>query len=377
MIPILDLVRQHRQLRPELERAIGGVLDAGSFINGPNVKAFEEEVARYIGVPYAVGLNSGTDALYLALRALDIGPGDEVITTPFTFVATTEAIGMVGATPVFADIDPATYNIDPQAITAAITPRTKAIIPVHLYGLPAPMYEINAIARKHHLAVIEDCAQSIGAAIGGVRTGAFGTIGAFSFFPSKNLGACGDGGMLVTSDEQIAERVRRLRAHGAAVKYYHDELGVNSRLDELQAAILRVKLAHLERWIERRRTIAAWYTVELARLTGIALLLSRPHGCVRHAYHQFTIRILDEQRDRVARELRERGVQTMIYYPVPLHLQAVHAGLHLRPGEFPRSEKAAREVLSLPMFPELRDTEIDRVVLSLERSLQTRSLAVS
>ena len=370
MIPILDLVRQHRQLRPELERAIGGVLDAGSFINGPNVKALEDEIARYIGVPYAVGLNSGTDALHLALRALDVGPGDEVITTPFTFVATTEAIGMVGATPVFADIDPATLNIDPRAIEAAMTHRTKAIIPVHLYGLPAPMDEINAVAAKHQVAVIEDCAQSIGSTLGGVRTGALGTMGAFSFFPSKNLGACGDGGMIVTRDEQLAERVRRLRAHGAAVKYYHDELGVNSRLDELQAAILRVKLPHLEEWIERRRTVAAWYTVELGRLSGISLPLSRPQQTLRHVYHQFTIRIHDEQRDRVARDLRERGVQTMVYYPVPLHLQAVHASLHLHQGAFPHAELAAREVLSLPMFPEIRDTEVDRVVSSLEKSVK-------
>lgn len=374
MIPILDLTRQHRQLRRQLERAFGEVLDAGAFINGPNVKALEEEVARYIGVPYAVGLNSGTDALHLALRALDIGPGDEVITTPFTFIATTEAIGMVGATPVFVDIDPATFNIDPRAIEAAITPRTKAIIPVHLYGLPAPMDEISTVAVKHHLAVVEDCAQSIGSTIGGMRTGALGTIGAFSFFPSKNLGACGDGGMIVTTDERLAERVRRLRAHGAAVKYYHDELGVNSRLDELQAAILRVKLPHLEEWIERRRTVAAWYTVELGRLSGIALPVSRPQQAVRHVYHQFTIRVLDDQRDRVARDLRERGVQTMIYYPVPLHLQTVHADLHLREGAFPHAEQAAREALSLPMFPELRDTEIDHVVSSVERSVKRQSV---
>ncbi len=374
MIPILDLTRQHRQLRPELERVFGEVLDAGAFINGPNVKALEEEVARYIGVPYAVGLNSGTDALHLALRALDIGPGDEVITAPFTFVATTEAIGMVGATPVFVDIDPATFNIDPLAIEAAITPRTKAVIPVHLYGLPAPMDEINVVAAKHHLAVIEDCAQSIGSTLRGVRTGALGTIGAFSFFPSKNLGACGDGGMIVTADEQLAERVRRLRAHGAAVKYYHDELGLNSRLDELQAALLRVKLPHLEEWIERRRTVAAWYTVELGRLPGIGLPPSGPQQIVRHVYHQFTIRILDDQRERIARELRERGVQTMVYYPVPLHLQAVHANLHLREGEFPHSERAAREVLSLPMFPELRDTEVDHVVSSLEKSVKRQSV---
>ena len=376
MIPILDLTRQHRQLRPQLERAIGEVLDSGSFINGPNVKALEEEIAAYIGASHAVGLNSGTDALHLALRALDIGPGDEVITTPFTFVATTEAIGMVGATPVFVDIDPATLNIDAAAVEAAVTPRTKAIIPVHLYGLPAAMSEINAVAAKYHVAVIEDCAQSIGSTYRGVRTGAIGTIGAFSFFPSKNLGAAGDGGMIVTNDEQLAERVRRLRAHGAAVKYYHDELGVNSRLDELQAAILRVKLPHLEEWIERRRTVAAWYTVELGRLAGISLPVGGPPQTVRHVYHQFTIRVLDGQRDRVARDLRERGVQTMIYYPVPLHLQAVHGSMRLQEGAFPHAEKAAQEVLSLPMFPELRDTEVDRVVSSVEKAVKQQSVMV-
>ncbi|MBV8285122.1 MAG: DegT/DnrJ/EryC1/StrS family aminotransferase [Candidatus Eremiobacteraeota bacterium] len=374
MIPILDLTRQHKQLEPELERAIRGVLEGGAFINGRNVAAFEEELAGYLGAAHAVGLNSGTDALHLALRALDIGPGDEVITTPFTFVATTEAIGMVGATPVFADIDPETLNIDPRAVAAAITPRTRAILPVHLYGLPAAMDEIIAIAREHSLAVIEDCAQSIGATIGGTRTGTIGTVAAFSFFPSKNLGACGDAGAVVTNDEQLAERVRRLRAHGAAVKYYHDELGVNSRLDELQAAILRVKLPYLDGWIERRRTIAAWYTVELGRLRGITLPVGRPRQAVRHVYHQFTVRVAD--RDRVARDLRERGVGTMIYYPVPLHLQGVHAGLRLGEGSFPNAEAAAREVLSLPMFPELRDTEVDRVVSSVERVLAPQSALV-
>jgi dTDP-4-amino-4,6-dideoxygalactose transaminase len=364
MIPICDLTRQHHQLRPELERVFGEVLERGAFINGPNVAAFEDELARYLSVPHAVGLNSGTDALHLALRALDIGPGDEVITTPFTFVATTEAIAMVGATPVFADIDPATFNIDAQAIAAAVTPRTRAVIPVHLYGLPAPMDEICRVAGRHQLAVVEDCAQSIGATIGGSFTGAFGTIGAFSFFPSKNLGACGDAGAVVTKDAALADRVRRLRAHGAAVKYYHDELGVNSRLDELQAAILRVKLRHVEGWIERRRTIAAWYTVALRRL-GIATPSELRPQSARHVYHQFTVRIAHE-RDRIARAMRESGVGTMVYYPVPLHLQRVNAALGLREGAFPEAERAAREVLSLPMFPELRDTEIDRVVSALE-----------
>jgi dTDP-4-amino-4,6-dideoxygalactose transaminase len=364
MIPICDLTRQHQQLRPELNKVFAEVLDRAAFINGPNVAAFEEELAGYLDAPNVVGLNSGTDALHLALRALDIGPGDEVITTPFTFVATTEAIAMVGAMPVFADIDPATFTIDPAAVAAAVTPRTRAVIPVHLYGLPAAMDELLSVARRHQLAVVEDCAQSIGATIGERFTGTLGTIGALSFFPSKNLGACGDAGAVVTTDSALAERVRRLRAHGAAVKYYHDEIGVNSRLDDLQAGILRVKLRHLEHWIERRRTIAAWYTVALGRLGIIAS--SEPQG-VRHVYHQFTVRIPD--RDRVAPMMRESGVQTMIYYPVPLHLQTVHADLGLREGAFPEAERAAREVLSLPMFPELRDTEIDHVVTSLQRVL--------
>lgn len=368
MIPVCDLKRQHHQLRPELNRAFSDVLDSGSFINGPNVTGFEDEMARYLNVAHAVGLNSGTDALHLALRALDIGAGDEVITTPFTFVATTEAIGMVGATPVFADIDPLTFNIDPKAVDTAVTPRTRAIMPVHLYGLPADMHEIMAIAKRRQLAVIEDCAQSVGARIGSSFTGTIGTIGAFSFFPSKNLGACGDGGMIVTGDSELAARVRRLRAHGAAVKYYHDELGLNSRLDELQAAILRVKLNHLEHWIERRRTIGAWYTVALGRAAGVVMPFEPGGRAVRHVYHQYTCRIL-EDRDRLGQQLRERGVQTMVYYPVPLHLQSVHANLGLREGAFPEAERAAREALSLPMFPELRDTEVDHVVTSLQNVL--------
>lgn len=363
MIPILDLTRQHQQLKLQIDRVVSDVMRAGTFINGPNVAAFEEELAAYVGVPHAVGLNSGTDALHLALRALDIGPGDEVVTTPFTFIATTEAIGMVGAKPVFADIDPQTFTIDPRAIEAAITPRTRAILPVHLYGLPADMDAIVSIARRHHLAIVEDCAQSIGATVDGRQTGSIGTIGAFSFFPSKNLGACGDGGMIVTRDRALADRVRHLRAHGAAVKYYHDELGVNSRLDELQAAILRVKLRYLDRWIERRRTIAAWYTVEFGRMPDMTVT-PIPRGR-SHVYHQFTARVGPE-RDAMARRLRERGVQTMIYYPVPLHLQRVHAELGLGEGSFPFSERAAAEVLSFPIFPELRDTEIDAVVSAVE-----------
>jgi dTDP-4-amino-4,6-dideoxygalactose transaminase len=351
-------------------RAVGDVFENGAFINGPNVKALEGEIARYVGSAHGIGLNSGTDALHLALRALDIGPGDEVITTPFTFVATTEAIGIVGAKPVFVDIDPLTYNIDPSLVEAAITPRTRAILPIHLYGHPAPMDEIMAIARKHHLAVIEDCAQAIGTRYKERLVGALGTFGCFSFFPSKNLGAYGDAGMLVTDDTDLADRARSLRGHGGRVKYYHEELGVNSRLDELQAAILRVKLPHLDDWIDNRRAVAKRYIDAFAD-SGMQLPVDPPYG--RHAYHQFTIRV--EERDRVQKELQAAGIQTMIYYPVPLHMQKVHESLGQGEGAFPHSEKAAREVLSIPMFPELKAEAQDEVI-SKTLSLSKRALPV-
>ncbi len=366
-IPILDLTRQYRSIKREIDRAVLDVLAAGVYINGSNVRALEEEIARYAGTRYAVGLNSGTDALHLALRALDIGPGDEVITTPFTFVATTEAIGMVGATPVFADIDPLTFNLDPSSIERVVTRRTRAILPVHLYGLMSGMDELLAVAARHGLPVVEDCAQAIGAQWDGRPAGSAGTIGCFSFFPSKNLGAYGDGGMLVTSDADIAARVKRLRAHGAAVKYHHDELGVNSRLDEIQAAILRVKLQHLDEWIDARRAVAARYTTSLGGLAAVETPSSPSPS--RHAYHQYTVRV--GERDAVARALERGGIQTMIYYPVPLHLQAVHASLGYGAGDFPESELAASEVLSLPMFPELEDVEIDRTIAELEAAVRS------
>jgi dTDP-4-amino-4,6-dideoxygalactose transaminase len=364
-IPILDLTRQYRAIKDEIDRAVLDVLAAGVYINGPNVRALEDEIARYAGTQHAVALNSGTDALHLALRALDIGPGDEVITTPFTFVATTEAIGMVGATPVFADIDPRTFNLDPSSIERAVTPRTRAILPVHLYGLMSGMDEVLAIAGRHGLPVVEDCAQAIGAQWEGRPAGSIGTIGCFSFFPSKNLGAYGDGGMLVTDDAEIAAHVKRLRAHGAAVKYYHDELGVNSRLDEIQAAILRVKLRHLDEWIDARRASAARYSSSLNKLSGVETP-SAPASS-RHVYHQYTVRV--GEREEVARALEQRGIQTMIYYPVPLHLQAVHASLGYGMGDFPEAETAAIEVLSLPMFPELEDAEVDRTIEALESAI--------
>jgi dTDP-4-amino-4,6-dideoxygalactose transaminase len=370
VIPICDLKEQYRTLRDQMMRAVDEVFTSGHFINGPNVKALEAEVAQYLGVKHAVALNSGTDALHLALRALDIGPGDEVITTPFTFVATTEAIGIVGATPVFVDIDPRTYNLDARQIEAAITPRTRAILPVHLYGCPAPMDEILAIAKRHHLAVVEDCAQSIGATIDGRFTGTLGQFGCFSFFPSKNLGAYGDGGMLVTDDQSLADRARSLRGHGGRVKYYHEELGVNSRLDEVQAAILRVKLPYLEAWIEKRRAAAGRYTAAFA---GSQLQVPVEPEDARHVYHQYTLRVPD--RDRVQQDLKAAGVESMVYYPVPLHLQKVHAMLGLREGAFPHSEKAAREVLSIPMFPELRPDVQQQVVDAVFAACQREAVA--
>jgi len=371
MIPILDLTEQYLSLQAELDAAVRQVLACGQFIIGPNVTAFEAEIAAYVGVPHSVGLNSGTDALALALRALDIGPGDEVITTPFSFFATSEAIAACGATPVFADIDPQTLTISASAIEAAITARSQAIVPVHLYGLPAPMNQILDVAKRHGLAVIEDCAQAIGADIDGARVGSLGDVGCFSFFPSKNLGAYGDAGMLVTRSPEIAQRVRALRAHGGEQKYHHDEVGVNSRLDELQAAILRVKLPHLDAWNRARAGVARRYRSALERIAGIAFQHEVPG--TRHVYHQFTVRIAD--RDGVRAHLAAAGIQTMVYYPLPLHLQPAHRTLGHAAGDFPEAEAAAREVLSLPMFPELGERDQDRVIGELARSIDARVVA--
>lgn len=366
MIPILDLKPQYQSLQPQMDEAILAAVRSGQYINGPNVKAFEKELAEYLGVPHAVGLNSGTDALHLALRALDIGPGDEVITVPFTFVATTEAIGIVGATPVFVDIDPVTYNMDPVEIEAKITPRTKAIIPVHLYGQPADMEAIMAIAEKHQLHVIEDCAQAIGATLNGQKVGTFGTIGCFSFFPSKNLGAYGDGGAAVTRDPELAARLVALRGHGGRVKYHHEELGVNSRLDEIQAAVLRVKLPHLEAWNAARREVAKRYNELLKDIRGV-VTPEELTGTVP-VYHQYTIRVKD--RDGIQEGMKARGVQTMVYYPVPLHLQKVHDHLGYQSGDFPISERAAREVLSLPIYPELTLEQQQQVADALRQAVE-------
>ena len=361
MIPILDSKRQYAQIGAEIEKAVCEVLRSGSYILGPNCKALETELAKYIGCNYTVTLNSGTDALHLALRALDIGAGDEVITTAFTFVATTEAIGIVGAHPVFADIDPNTFNIDPAKIEAAITPRTKAIIPVHLYGQPCDMDAIMDIAKRHNLYVIEDCCQAIGAKYKGQMVGTFGDIGCFSFYPTKNLGGMGDGGLISVNSENLKNRIIALRNHGGAVRYYHDEIGVNSRLDEIQAAILRVKLNYIDEWNSARRSHAKTYNELFASCSDIITPSElNDTYCV---YHQYTVKI--PNRDNIHKMLQEAGIGAMLYYPVPLHLQKVHAHLGFEKGMLPVTEKNTELVISLPMFPELTLEEQKTVASTL------------
>jgi dTDP-4-amino-4,6-dideoxygalactose transaminase len=316
------------------------------FILGPEVEAFEREVAAYLGVKHAVGVNSGTDALLIGMRALGIGPGDEVITTPFTFIATAEAISQVGATPVFVDIDAATCNLDVKLVERAITAHTRAILPVHLYGNAVQMDSILDCARRHGLKIVEDVAQAFGGEYGGRKLGTLGDLGAFSFFPSKTLGAFGDAGLVATDRDDLAQAARMLRAHGARKKYYNEVFGYNSRLDEVQAAMLRVKLRHIDSWIEGRRAAAARYDEMLANAAGIEILRELPGS--KHVYHQYTIRIRDDRRDVVQKRLAEAGIGTMIYYPTPLHQMPVYRAP--RPP-LPESERAAAEVLSIPIWP--------------------------
>ena len=367
-IPLVDLTAQYRHLKPDLDSAIQRVLDRGQFILGPEVEALEREIADYCGTRHAVGVASGTDALELSLRACDIGPGDEVITTAFSFFATAEAILTVGATPVFVDIDPATYTLDPAQIEAALGPKTKAILPVHLYGHPCRMEAIMRLATQRHLHVIEDCAQAIGAAEGGRRVGSFGIAGCVSFFPSKNLGAYGDGGMVVTNDAKLAERIRLLRTHGSRAKYLHAALGKNSRLDELQATILRVKLPHLEDWNEARRRHADTYRRLIdARGLGEEVVLPQEHPGCRHVYHLYVIR--SGQRQALYETLTHAGIGVQITYPLALPAQPALASLGHRLGAFPVAERATAEVLSLPMYPELTTLLIEQVVDQLARAL--------
>ncbi len=354
-IPMVDLKAEYALLEDELKPTVLQVLAATQYIGGPNVRAFEQEVAAYCGVKHAISCASGTDALLLALRACRVGPGDEVITTPFTFVATASTIAMCGARPVFVDIDARTYNLDPGHIEAAITPRTRAVIPVHLYGQPADLAPIAEVCRRHGLWLIEDAAQSFGAEYGGRKCGAYGDIGCFSFYPSKNLGAFGDGGMVITDDDALAERLRILANHGSRQRYHHAELGYNSRLDELQAAILRVKLKHIDRFNAARRRIAQAYD---QRLAGCGVVTPYADGKGLHVYHQYTLQ--SERRDAIQQALSEAGIASAIYYPIPLHRQALFAE-QCRDVHLPVAEAVAGRVLSLPISPMLSEAQIERV----------------
>ena len=356
-IPQLDLAAQYAVIGSELREAVERVLASQQFILGREGAALEEEIAKLCGVAHGVGTGSGTDALVLALRSCDVGIGDEVILPPFTFVATGSAISALGAKPVFADIQPTTYNIDPTQIERRITPRTRAIVVVHLYGLPADMDPIMDLARKHKIAVVEDAAQAIGASYKGRRTGALGDVACFSFYPTKNLGACGDAGMIVTNSPERAARLRILRNHGQTEKYVSSEPGWNGRLDEIQAAILRVKLRYLAAWQRARQAHAVEYTRQFSEIPGIMPPLI-PEG-YDHVFHQYTIRV--EERDKLQQLLTEKKIGSSVYYPVPLHLQPLYAPLGYKPGDFPHAEHAAQEVLSLPMYPELRPAQLARV----------------
>ncbi|MRX72163.1 aminotransferase class I/II-fold pyridoxal phosphate-dependent enzyme [Bacillus lacus] len=367
-VPMLDLSEQYMSMREEVLASLDEVMKSSRFILGDHVKKLEADVAEYSNVPYAVGVANGSDAIHISLQAGGVKPGDEVITTPFTFFATAGAIARCGAVPVFVDIEPVTFNIDPTKIEAAITEKTKAIIPVHLYGQMAEMDSIMEIADKHNLLVVEDAAQAIGATFKGKKTGEYGHTATYSFFPTKNLGAYGDAGMIVTRDADIAEQMRVIRVHGSKPKYYHHVLGYNSRLDEMQAAILNVKFPHLNDWSEKRRAHAQRYTELLKERLGTAVVTPIEESDRHHVFHQYTIRVA--KRDELQQFLKEQGVATMVYYPKPLHVQPVFAELGYKQGDFPVSDQAAEEAISLPMFPELTAEQQDYVVECIEKFYQ-------
>lgn len=370
-VPLLDLKAQYAAIHEDVNMAIERVLDTQHFILGPEVEALETEVAAYSQCRFGIGVSSGSDALLAALMAIDLKPGDEVITTPFSFFATAGCIARLGAIPVFVDIEPATFNIDHRLIEAAITPRARAIIPVHLYGQMADMAPILEIASRHGLAVIEDAAQAIGAEYQGQRAGSMGLMGCLSFFPSKNLGAYGDAGMVLTNDEKLAERLKLLRAHGAQPKYHHRYVGGNFRIDALQAAILRAKYPHLETWTNARQRNAERYR-SLFKEAGVPedVILPKETEQRRHIYHQFVIR--SSHRDALQKFLKENGVGTEVYYPLPLHLQECFKGLNHHPGDFPISERAAKETLALPVYPELTVDQQEYVVRTVMSFYESR-----
>jgi len=360
-VPYYDLKEQYAGLRVEVLEALDRVCRNGSFILGEEVTRFEEEFAAYCEAGYCIALNSGTSALQLSLLAAEVRPGDEVITTPNTFIATAWAITYAGARPVFVDIDPCTANIDPRLVEAAITPRTKALLPVHIYGLPADMDALGDIARRHCLTLVEDAAQAHGARYRGRRVGNFGQSATFSFYPSKNLGAYGEGGALITNDARVAELTRSLRNHGESSRYVHERVGYNHRMEGFQGAILRLKLKHLDRWNARRREICTLYR-RLLSGTGVDLLSDDP--AIESAHHQFAVYV--DERDRVRKDLEARGVGSAVHYPTPLHLQKAYAGLGYAAGSFPHAERACQRVICLPLYPELSDAQVEYVVTSLK-----------
>lgn len=381
-IPVLDLKPQYESLKEEIQKAIARVVESGYFIMGSDLKEFEKEVAQYLGVKHAIGVNSGTDALVIGLKAMGIGEGDEVLTTPFSFFATAESISNVGAKPVFVDIDPHTFNINPKLIEAKITPKTKAIMPVHLYGNPAAMAQILSIAQKYNLKVIEDCAQSFGAkyygtcsncknnchetlknSITGKFTGTIGDVGAYSFFPSKNLGAYGDGGLVTTNDDKIAEIAQMLRVHGAKKKYHNEVLGYNSRLDTIQAAVLRVKLPCIDSWNEGRRKVAKIYNELLAEIPGI----TTPELADGHVFHQYTIRITNGKRNQLQQNLASQGIGSMVYYPIPQDKLPIYQGQY---ETNPISDLLATEVLSLPIWPEITLENLQYIAITFSNLLE-------
>jgi dTDP-4-amino-4,6-dideoxygalactose transaminase len=360
MISLVDLTAQYHSIKKEIDAAVLSTLESGHFILGPQVVKFEESIASYLGVQHAIGLASGTDALVIALRALNIGDGDEVIIPAYTFFATAGTVMSVGAKPVIVDVDPQSYQIDVSKIEAAITPKTKAIIPVHLYGHPAEMNPILEIARKHGLKVIEDNAQGFGAEYLGKKTGSLGDIGCLSFFPTKNLGAYGDGGAVVTNDLALAEQMRMLRAHGWKKKYYSEMVGYNSRLDAMQAAILQAKLPHLDGWNEKRRELSKRYDEHLAPL-GIVTPVEREWA--KHVYHLYVIRT--SKRDALQAFLKDKGIASEVYYPLPPHLSAPCKKFGYKEGDFPHAEKAAKKTLALPLYPEMTLTQQDEVIAAV------------
>jgi len=375
-IPQLDLVVQYHSIKEEIDNAILQVLEGGNFILGENVEKLEKDIANFVHVKHAIGVASGTDALLISLMAINIKPGDEVITTPFTFFATAGSIARLYAKPVFVDIDPKTFDIDPNKLEDLLkksyNSKMKAIIPVHLYGQCADMDPILELAKKYNLKVIEDAAQSLGATYKGKQSGSMGDLGCFSFFPTKNLGAFGDGGMVVTNDDELAEKVRILRVHGSKTKYYHSIVGLNSRLDEIQAAILNVKFKYLSSWIEQKREKANLYNKLFQESLPDKIVTPYEAPYNYHTYHQYTIRV-KERRDELKNFLKEQGIGTSVYYPLPLHLQKCFKDLGYKEGDFPEGEKASKEVLSLPMYPEIEEERQREVVGKIKEFVERQA----